>query len=60
MTRDNQKQIVEDMTGEIAGDIMMAIDEGKVPEEWGGVELRWLVKDMVDCYLGLLTINLRQ
>jgi hypothetical protein len=46
MTKDEQKQFTKNLTGSIADKIIEQIDSGKIPENWDGVELRWLLQDL--------------
>jgi hypothetical protein len=43
MKRAEQKQFVDDLTKNIADSIKETIDNGKLPEEWDGIELRMLI-----------------
>lgn len=42
MTKEEQIQFVRRFLGGIADAIITDIELGKVPEEWNGVELKWL------------------
>jgi hypothetical protein len=45
MTQIEQKQIVIDLTSSIQDSMIKKINEGKVPENWDGFEIRhWLCK----------------
>jgi hypothetical protein len=39
MEKKKQKQWLDNFVGGILKDLKKAVDEGKVPEEWGGFEL---------------------
>lgn len=44
MTRDDQKELLQDLAGSIVAEMCAKIDAGKVPEEWDGIELRqWFI-----------------
>jgi len=45
MTKDEQKQFVKDLTENVAKSITRKIEAGKIPENWDGIELRWLLKE---------------
>ena len=45
MDKDQQREIVKGMTSGIADEITAAIDDGRIPEEWDGHELRCLVEE---------------
>ena len=45
MTKEDQKGLIEDLSKNIANDIVRLIDAGKIPEEWNGIELRELIFD---------------
>lgn len=44
---DKQQQIdfVKDLAVNVANNVIRLIDADKVPENWDGVELRWLLAD---------------
>lgn len=44
MTRDEKKEFVNNLTGVVARHIIQHIDCSKIPDEWDGVELRWLLE----------------
>lgn len=44
MTRDEKKEFVEELTTAVAHRIMGLIDCSKIPDEWDGIELRWLLE----------------
>jgi hypothetical protein len=46
MTKDEKIQFIYDLTSNICEDIVTEIKLDKIPEEWDGVELRWLVEEM--------------
>ena len=45
MNADDQKQFVADLANSIVRDLRQKIDEGKVPDDWDGHELRVLLAD---------------
>lgn len=45
MTRDEQRHFVHELSATIAEEIVKQIDDGKVPSEWNGIELRWLLSE---------------
>jgi hypothetical protein len=44
MTRTEQKEFVRNLTESVAMHILQNIDNMKVPENWDGIELRWLLE----------------
>lgn len=45
MTKQEQKKFVKELVGNVVGDILKAIAEGKIPADWDGIELRKLLAD---------------
>lgn len=45
MTRDEQKDCIRKNCALIADSIIELIDAGKVPEEWDGFEMNWLIEE---------------
>lgn len=43
MERAKQKELVESLIGAITKEIDADFEAGKIPEDWDGVELRWLI-----------------
>lgn len=43
MTPEEQKEFVRDLSKTITDDICEQIDQGKIPGEWDGIELRYLL-----------------
>jgi len=52
MTSEEQKQFVFKLCTTIARSIVAQIDDGKIPEDWNGIELRWLIAERANdaCY----------
>lgn len=46
MTRDEQIKFIVNLTGAIRDKMLRFIDEGRVPEDWDGHELRQLLADL--------------
>ena len=46
MDRGDQKRIIREVCDGIKATATYAIDDGKIPEEWDGIELRQLVFEM--------------
>ena len=44
MTTDEKKEFVKNLTESVARHIIQHIDTGKIPYEWDGIELRWLLE----------------
>lgn len=44
MTREEKKEFVKNLTESVARHIIQHIDCSKIPDEWDGVELRWLLE----------------
>lgn len=47
MTREEQKQFVEALTSALARKISALIENGDIPQNWDGIELRQYVADEV-------------
>lgn len=47
MTREQQQQIVAAIFDDAGEQIISKIVDGKIPEEWDGIELRWFCRDYV-------------
>ena len=45
MTRDEQIKFVEELSKNILNGIAVDIEDGKIPEDWDGFELRQLLSD---------------
>jgi hypothetical protein len=45
MDKPDKKIFVYELIGSVVDDVMTAIDEGKIPEEWDGHELRKFLAD---------------
>jgi hypothetical protein len=45
MEKEEQKTFVTSLMSAMTKEIMDLIDNGKIPEEWDGIELRWLIRD---------------
>jgi len=45
MNRDEQKQFVESLTESVAQSVIKEINEGNIPSNWDGIELRWLLAE---------------
>jgi hypothetical protein len=45
MNADDQKQFITELSNNIVRDLRQKIDEGKVPEDWDGHELRVLLAE---------------
>lgn len=43
MDRNEQAKFINDLLEHIRLELMHNIDEGKLPDTWDGVELRWLI-----------------
>jgi hypothetical protein len=43
MNADEKKQFVKELVEQLAETIIRDIETGKVPEDWDGIELRWLL-----------------
>lgn len=44
-SKEEQIEFVNELCKEIAKGIVNQIENGKVPAEWDGIELRWLVQE---------------
>lgn len=44
MTREEKKEFVKNLTESVARHIIQHIDCSKIPDEWDGIELRWLLE----------------
>ena len=45
MTKKDKIKFVKSLTASVALEIISKIESGKIPENWGGVELRWLLAE---------------
>lgn len=45
MEKEEQKIFVTSLMTALTKEITDHIDNGKIPEEWDGIELRWLIRD---------------
>ena len=52
MEKEEQKTFVTSLMSAMTKEIMDLIDNGKIPEEWDGIELRWLIRDKAVCAIG--------
>jgi hypothetical protein len=48
MKQRDQKRIVRDLTKSISRSVCGAIDKRKIPEDWDGIELRQLLRDIFE------------
>ena len=48
MQRKEQREFIETLMDRMKENILHVVDEGKIPEEWDGKELRWLITDFVN------------
>ncbi len=47
MTKDEQVLFVDALTKDLAKQLIKKIDEGKIPENWDGIELRWYMQEQI-------------
>ena len=45
MNAKEKKEFVTELCNSIAKTINNEIDAGKIPDEWNGIELRWLIQE---------------
>jgi hypothetical protein len=48
MTQGEKIQFVKELTGSIQQTVFDAILEGKIPENWDGIELRWYLAELFE------------
>jgi hypothetical protein len=48
MTKQEKIQFVKDLFSGMETRIIQNIENGNIPEEWDGIELRWLVSDIAE------------
>ena len=48
MEQREQVQFIHDLVGMIESKLLVEIIEGKIPTEWDGIELRWLLASRFD------------
>ena len=47
MKAKNQKELVRELCENLSATVQSKIDDGKIPEEWDGNELRQYISDLV-------------
>lgn len=45
MTKEEQMAFVRELSNDVAEKICQKIENGKVPDSWDGIELRWLLAE---------------
>jgi hypothetical protein len=60
MNADEKKQFVKELAEELMKTIIRDIEAGKVPEDWDGVELRWLLSDRSSSNFGKMQTKRRK
>lgn len=45
MTHNEKKEFVRNLTESICTKLLQEIDTMKIPEDWDGIELRWLLEE---------------
>jgi hypothetical protein len=43
MNLQEKRQFINDLVKSVVDEIVQDIDYGKIPEDWNGIELRWLL-----------------
>lgn len=51
MTREEQLKFMKNAMDTMMEDFEKSLNKGKIPEDWDGVELRWLLRDMGDSFV---------
>lgn len=51
MTREEQIKFMENATERMLEDFKKNMEKGNIPENWDGIELRWLLRDMGDSFV---------
>ena len=44
MTNNEKKEFIKNLTESVAKHLMQEVDTMKIPGEWDGIELRWLLE----------------
>ena len=44
MTSNEKKEFIKNLTESVAKHLMQEVDTMKIPDEWDGIELRWLLE----------------
>ena len=61
MTKQEQIQFVIELCNNGLEELLKSIDQNKIPENWDGIELRWLVADKFDsCQIIANTSSLKK
>lgn len=47
MNKDEQIVFVKALTEDLAKQLIIKIENGRIPESWDGLELRWLIQEQV-------------
>jgi len=48
MTNQEQKQFIEELLDNTKKSLLKVVDDERIPNEWDGIELRWLVQSYVN------------
>lgn len=48
MTQEQQKQFIDGLTAAVVEDLKQKVDQGKIPDNWDGHELRVLIAQKFD------------
>ena len=60
MDRKNKVLFVKNLTASICNEVVSKIEQGKIPEEWDGMELREILKEKFSREAGYLTSRIRK